>query len=143
MERDAVGRRHVVAQHPGSARRVAQADPAIHDLRRDEVAARVEGDVVGGDDVTTLGADGLDGAGVDVERADLTAGDLRDVDAAVRAGTQAVGAEQPAGRGDAVEPPALGHLRYLGGCVATLLLPLVLGNGSATGRHRSDDSNSR
>ena len=61
---DAVGGRNVVAQHPGAAGGVAHADPAVHDLGRVEVAARVERDVVGRDDVAALGADGFQLPGV-------------------------------------------------------------------------------
>ena len=43
-----------------------------------------------------------------IQRADLAAGHLRDVDPTVRAGAQTVGAEQPTGRGDPLESPALG-----------------------------------
>ena len=64
-----------------------------------------------------LGLIGLDLAGVDVERADLAAGHLRDVDAAVGAGAQTVGAEQPAGRGAALQGPAVGDLRAVRRCV--------------------------
>ena len=72
----------------------------------------VERHVVGRDDAAALGADRLDLAGVDVEGADLAAGHLRDVDAAVGAGAQTVGAEQPAGWGAALQgPPRLGDLR--------------------------------
>ena len=60
MHGDPVGARQVVAQHPGPAAGVAHADPAVHHLRRVQFAARVEGDVVGRDDVATLGADRLD-----------------------------------------------------------------------------------
>ena len=64
----------------------------------------VEGYVVGRDDVGALRADGLKLGGVGAERADLAAGHLRHVDAAVRAGAQAVSAEQPASAGSAVPP---------------------------------------
>ena len=106
MNGDAVGARHVVAQHPGAAGGVAHADPAVHDLGGVQVAVGIEGDVVGRDDVAALGADGLQLPGVDIERADLAAGHLRDIDAAVRAGAQTVGAEQPAGRGEPFQAPA-------------------------------------
>ena len=120
MEGDAVGGRDVVAQDAGGARGVAEADPAVHHLRRDEVAARVERHVVGRDDVAALGADGLDLARGQVERADLAAGHLGDVDAAVRAGAKAVGAEQPTRRGEPAQLPALREGRRGRGRVARL-----------------------
>ena len=45
---------------------------------------------------------------LEIQCADLAAGHLRDVDAAVGTGAQTVGAEQPAGRGEPLESPALG-----------------------------------
>ena len=39
---------------------VEHADPAVHHLGGVEIAARVERDVVGRDDVAALGADGVD-----------------------------------------------------------------------------------
>ena len=85
---------------------LAHADPAVHHLGGVQIAARVESDVVGRDDVAALRADGLHLAGGEVECADLAAGHLRDVDAAVGAGAQTVGAEQPARRGEPLQPPA-------------------------------------
>ena len=107
VDGDAVGRRDVVAKHPGAARGVAHADPTVHDLGGVEVALRVERHVVGRDDVAALGADGVDEAGLEVQGADLAAGHLRDVDPAVRSGAQTVRAEQSAGRGDAAAGSSL------------------------------------
>ena len=56
---DAVCGRDVVAQHPGAAGGVQHADPAVHHLGGVEVAAGIEGHVVGRDDVATLGAHGV------------------------------------------------------------------------------------
>ena len=81
----------------------------VHHLGRVQLASRAEGHIVGRDDVAALGADGPQLTGADVERADLAAGYLRDVDPAVRAGPQAVGAEQPAGRSEPLRVPALGE----------------------------------
>src|SRR5689334_18028721 len=53
--------------------------------------------------------DGIQLAGAGVERADLAAGHLRHVDPAVRAGPQAVRAEQAARRGEPFQVPALGE----------------------------------
>ena len=50
----------VVAQHAGAAVVAAHADPAVHHLGGVEVAVRIEGHVVGRDDVAALGADGLE-----------------------------------------------------------------------------------
>ena len=57
VHRDAVGARQVVTQHAGLAAGVSHTHPAVHDLGGVQVAARVEGDVVGRDDVAALGAD--------------------------------------------------------------------------------------
>ena len=59
VDGDAVGAGQVVAQHPGPAAGVAHAHPAVHHLGGVQVAARVEGDVVGRDDVAALRADGV------------------------------------------------------------------------------------
>src|SRR3984885_10257437 len=99
VDRDAVGGRNITAQYPGVAVGAAHADPAVHDLGGVEVAARAEGHVVGRDDVTALGADDFQLAGVDIEGADLAAGHLRDVDPAVGAGAQTVGPEERPRRG--------------------------------------------
>ena len=56
---DAVRAGQVVAQHAGPAAGLAHAHPAVHHLGRVEVAARIEGDVVGRDDVAALGAHGV------------------------------------------------------------------------------------
>ena len=98
-----------LAQHPGVPVGAAHADPTVHHLGGVQIAARAEGHIVGRDDVAALGADGLQLAGADIERADLAAGHLRDVDPAVGAGPQTVGAEQPAGRGESLQAPALGE----------------------------------
>ena len=74
------------AQHPGAPIGAAHADPAVHHLGGVEIAARAERHVVGRDDVAALGADGLHLTGIDVERADLAAGHLGDVDPAVGTG---------------------------------------------------------
>ena len=87
---------------------VEHAHSAVHHLGGVEVAARIEGDVVGRDDVAALRADGVQPAGAEVQRADLAAGHLRDVDAPVGTGAQTVGAEQSTRRGEALQPPALG-----------------------------------
>ena len=55
-----------------------------------------------------FGADGVHLPGAEIQRADLAAGHLRDVDASVGSGAQTVRAEQPAGRGEPLEPPAVG-----------------------------------
>ena len=98
----------IVAQHPRRAAGLAHAHPAVHHLGRVEVAARIEGDVVGRDDVATLGAHGVHPAGRQIQRADLAAGHLCDVDTSVGTGTQTVRAEQSARCGEVVQPPALG-----------------------------------
>ena len=109
MNGDAVGRRDIPTQHPGGSVGAAHADPTVHHLGRVQVASRAEGHIVGRDDVAALGADGPQLTGADIERADLAAGHLRDVDPAVGTGPQAVGAEQPAGRGESLHVPALGE----------------------------------
>ena len=109
VEGDAVRAGHVVAQHPGAAAGAAHAHPPVVVLGGVEVALGVEIHVVGRDDVGALRADRLQLAGVHVERADLAARHLRHVDAAVRAGTQAVRAEQAARRGQPFQVPSLGQ----------------------------------
>src|ERR1700755_3062468 len=111
VDGDSVGGRDIVAQYPGVAVGTTCADPAVHDLGGVKVAARVESHVVGRDDVAALGADGFQSAGLDVDGTDLAAGYLCDVDSAVRAGPQTVGAEQPARRGNPLQAPALGEAR--------------------------------
>ena len=64
---------------------------------------------------------------LEIERADLAAGHLRDVDAPVGTGTQTVRAEQPARCGEAVQPPALGGGR-VGRGVPGVQYGLVRGN---------------
>ncbi len=111
VDGDSVGGRDIIAQYPGVAVGATCADPTVHHLGGVKVAARVESHVVGRDDVAALGADGFQSAGLDVEGADLAAGHLCDVDPAVRAGPQTVGAEQPARRGEPLQAPALGEAR--------------------------------
>ena len=75
----------------------SDADPAVHHLGGVQRAVGSKATSSGATMSPPLALIGLDLAGVDVERADLAAGHLRDVDAAVGAGAQTVGAEQPAG----------------------------------------------
>jgi hypothetical protein len=51
---------------------------------------------------------------VEIQRADLTAGYLSDVNATVRAGAQTIGAEQSTGSCDPLESPGLGDIDWLG-----------------------------
>ncbi|GAB2995080.1 hypothetical protein GCM10027213_02230 [Mycobacterium bourgelatii] len=108
MDGDAVGARDVGTKYPGAPGGIPHADPPVHDFGRVQVAGGVEGHIVGSDDVTALGADRVQLAGRHVERADLAAGHLGDVDAAVGTRAQTVGAEQPTGRGEPGQGPALG-----------------------------------
>ena len=72
-------------------------------------------------DVAALRTDGFDRAARDIDRADLAAGNLRHVDAPVRAGAQTVGAEQAAGRREPFQGPTLCDARGNRGRVASRL----------------------
>ena len=151
---DAVGRRNIVAQHPGSAGGVEHADPTVHDLGRVQVATGVERDVVGCDDLVSLGADGSQLPGAGIQRTDLTAGHLRDIDATVGAGAQTVGAEQPAGSGHSLESPGFRDFDLTGpgnpggiprwlradGHGVAEILPLLDGSARLAGRYQSQAS---
>src|SRR5262249_22158692 len=144
VEGDAVSRWHVVAQHLGVAGGVAHADPPVHDLGGIEIAARVEGHVVGCDDVAALGADDFQLAGIYIECADLAAGHLCDVDPAVRPSAQTVGAKQPAGCSEPLQAPAFGEVGLPRGPVAAASAALRAGTvvrQSGPGYHCSHDSN--
>src|SRR5262249_4458309 len=106
MDGDAVRARNVVAKHPRPAALLANADPSVVVLRGVQIAARIEGHVVGSDDGTALRADALHATGLDVDRTDLTADHLRHVDAPVGTPAEPVRAEEAARRRESFEGPA-------------------------------------
>ena len=105
---DAVGGRYVVGDDAQVAVGRTRAYPLTHHLGDIEDAVRIEGEIVGCDNRAADGADGFDGAAGDLDRANLAAEGLRDVEAAVGADAHAVGAEEHARRGDPARGPSFG-----------------------------------
>ncbi len=121
VEGDGIGDGDVAVQHPGHAVRRAHADPPFRDFRSVEVAGGVKDKVVGRDDISAERTDRFHRAGLDVDGADLAAGHLRHVDASVRAGAQAVGAEKTAHRREPFQRPPLGQAGGPFGHIAPVL----------------------
>jgi hypothetical protein len=114
MHGDAVGAGNVVSEDLGAPVRPAHTHPSVHHLGRVEVPPRVKGHVVGGDDIAALGTDCLQLAAMNVEGADLAPGHLGDVNPAIRAGAEPIGAEQPARWDKPLPAPPFGDLHGRG-----------------------------
>ena len=126
MPGDRVGDGHVAIEDARFPVGREHRHAAFGDFGEVEIASIIEHQIVGRDDRAAHRADGRDGACIDVDRADLAAADLGDIEAAVRAGGEAVRAVEAAGGCEAFEAPpfrrrhaagrdagrsALGHVR--------------------------------
>ena len=119
VHRHAVGGRQVVAHDAVRPVRVTGGDPAEHRLGGVERAVGAEDGVVGSGDATAERREDGVLAGVDIDRRDLRAEDLGDVEPTVGPERHPVGAAQPARRRHGLQPPPGGDLPAPRPCTST------------------------
>ena len=106
MDGDAIGHRHIARHDINRAARADRADPRAHHFGDEQVAVRIECQIIGSDDRPVCPGDHAGRASGEIHRADLRTEGLRDIEFAVRAEPHPVGADHGGRRNQRVQRPA-------------------------------------